>query len=123
MKRPLTVLVVLLAVAIGTGTAGAGDNDSGFITGQPAMLTPLAPGATVTPIITVGDRVRDYRFEAIPDGISLDPNGNGTVDVYVNHETSTVPFPFTPGAGAANQNDFDNAQVSRLRLNQHSAEF
>jgi hypothetical protein len=121
MKRPLTVLVVLLAVAIGTGTAGAGDNDSGFITGQPAMLTPLAPGSTVTPIITVGDTVRGYRFEAIPDGISLDPNGNGTVDVYVNHETSTVPFPFTPGAGAANQNDFDNAQVSRLRLNQHSA--
>ncbi len=121
MKRPLAVLLVLLAVAIGTGTAGAGDNNSGFQTSQAAMLTPLVPGATVTPIITVGDTIRDYRFEAIPDGISLDPNGNGTVDVYVNHETSTVPFPYTPGAGAANQNDFDNAQVSRLRLNQHSA--
>ena len=121
MKRPLAVLVVLLAVAVATGTAGAGDNNSGFKTSQAPMLTPLVAGSSVTPIITVGDTVRNYRFEAIPDGISLDPNGNGTVDVYVNHETSTVPFPFTPGAGAANQNDFDNAQVSRLRLNQHSA--
>jgi hypothetical protein len=121
MKRPLTVLFVLLGVVVATGTAGAGDDNAGFLTSQSAMMTPLVAGSSVTPIITVGDSVRDYRFEAIPDGISLDPNGNGTVDVYVNHETSTVPFPFTPGAGAANQNDFDNAQVSRLRLNQHSA--
>jgi Alkaline phosphatase PhoX len=121
MKRPFVVLLGLLAVAIVSGTAGAGDNDSGFKTSQPAMLTPVASGASVAPIITVGDTVRGYRFEAIPDGISLDPNGSGTVDVYINHETSTVPFPYTPGAGAANQNDFDNSQVSLLRLNQHSA--
>jgi hypothetical protein len=69
----------------------------------------------VTPIISVGDRVGGYRFESIPDGISIDPdlNGQGTVDIYVNHETSTVPF-----LGTSN---FDNAQVSRIRLNQHSA--
>lgn len=121
IKRPLAVLAVLLALAVITGSAGAGDNNSGFQTSQAAMLTPLASGSSVTPIITVGDSIGSYRFEALPDGISLDPNGQGTVDVYVNHETSTVPFPFTPGAGAANQNDFDNAQVSRLRLNQHSA--
>ena len=121
MKRPFLVLFGLLAVAFATGTAGAGDNDSGFKTSQAAMLTPVAAGASITPIITVGDTVRDYRFEAIPDGISLDPNGAGTVDVYVNHETATVPFPYTPGQGAANQSDFDNSQVSRLRLNQHSA--
>ena len=34
-------------------------------------------------------------FESIPDGISLAKNGKGTVDLYVNHETSTVPFPYT----------------------------
>lgn len=114
MKGALAVLFTLLAVAVFTGIAGAGDNNnnSGFKTSQPAMLTPLT-GGTVTPIITVGETVNGYRFEAIPDGISLDPNGQGTVDVYVNHETSTVPFGGT--------NDFDNSQVSILRLNQHSA--
>ncbi len=121
MKRAIAVLFVLLGTMVSAGGAVAGDNDSGFKTRQDAMLTPLAAGSSVTPIITVGDTVRGYRFEAIPDGISLDPNGQGTVDVYVNHETSTVPFPFTPGAGAANENDFDNAQASVLRLNQHSA--
>jgi hypothetical protein len=113
VKQALAVLVMLLALVVITGSAGAGDNDAGFKTSQAAMLTPLVPGSSVTPIITVGETVRDYRFEAIPDGISLDPNGQGTVDVYVNHETSTVPFQGT--------SDFDNAQVSRLRLNQHSA--
>jgi hypothetical protein len=121
MKRPLVVLFALLVVTATTATAGAGDNESGFKTSRPAMLTPLVPGSTVTPIITTGETVNGYRFETIPDGISFDPNGQGTVDVYVNHETSTVPFPYTPGAGAANQNDFDNAQLSKLRLNQHSA--
>ena len=81
MKRPLAVLFVLLAVAVATGTAGAGDNEAGFKTSQAAMLTPLVAGSTVTPIITVGDVVKGYRFEAIPDGISLDPNGRGTVDL------------------------------------------
>ena len=41
----------------------------------------------------------------------------------MNHETSKVPFPYntaTPTA-ANGQSDFDNAQVSRLILNQHSA--
>ena len=41
----------------------------------------------------------------------------------MNHETSKVPFPYnTTAPTAANgENDFDNAQVSRLILNQHSA--
>ena len=37
-------------------------------------------------------------FESIPDGIALATNGNDTVDVYVNHETSTVPFPYNRAA-------------------------
>ncbi len=78
------------------------------------MLLPLAPGSSVLPIISVGDTVRDYTFEAIPDGISFVPHGRGTVDVYVNHETSLVPFPAT-------RSDFTNSMLSRLRLRQGSA--
>ena len=64
-----------------------------------------------------------FRFESIPDGISLRTRGNGRVDLYVNHETSKVPFPFnsaTPTA-ANGESDFDNSQVSALILNRNSA--
>ena len=63
MRRSLAVLFVLLGVTLTAGIAGAGDNDSGFKTSRPAMLTPLVPGSTVMPIITVGDTVRGYRIE------------------------------------------------------------
>ena len=116
MRKRLCVLgaAATAVIAIVALPAGAGDNNSGFHTSVPAMLTPLAPGSSVKPIISVGDTVRGYQFEAIPDGISFTRNGQGTMDVYVNHETSLVPFP-------ANRSDFTNSLVSKLRLNQHSA--
>jgi hypothetical protein len=78
-------------------------------------------GTEVTPLLTVGDQIGDYRFESIPDGISIGRiNGKGTVDLLVNHETSLVPFPL-PSATVAGRSDFTNAMVSKLRLNQHSA--
>jgi hypothetical protein len=113
-KRLFVAAACAVAVAVVAALPAGADNDSGFHTSVPAMLTPLAPGSSVKPIISVGDRVRGYRFEAIPDGISFTRNGRGTMDVYVNHETSLVPFP-------ASRSDFTNSLVSKLRLNQHSA--
>jgi hypothetical protein len=112
-------LCVLLAAAVGLTAlvalpASAGDNEAGFQTAQPTLLTGMN-GTTVKPIISVGDTVGDYMFEAIPDGISLARvNGRGTVDILVNHELSLVPFPAT-------RQDPSNATVSQLRLQQHSA--
>ena len=89
------------------------------------MLTPVAPGVTVEPLITVGETLpgSTYKFESIPDGIAIDRrhrgwhhSGGGTVDLYVNHETSTVPFPFTPATGVG-FNDFTNAMLSKLTVN------
>ena len=114
-------LVAAVSVAI-TGPALAGD--PGFKTSQASMLTPVMPGMTVAPLLTVGDGLSSgYRFEAIPDGISVRTRGHGRVDLYVNHETSKVPFPYNAAAPTAanGENDFDNAQVSRLMLSQHSA--
>ena len=122
-----TVLVcaaVAVVTVVGTAAALAGDNTSGFKTAQPAMLTGVMPGVQVTPLLTTGDVLPSgYRFEAVPDGISLRTRGQGRVDLFVNHETSKVPFPYnTANPTAANgENDFDNAQVSQLILNQHSA--
>src|SRR5215207_4946263 len=120
------VLVALSTVAtaaiVGVAAPSAGAKP-GFVTSQGAMLTPLAAGASAEPIITVGETLKSgYRFEAIPDGISLIAHGKGTAEVFVNHETSTFPFPFVPAAPTItnSQNDFDNAQLSRLKIHQKS---
>ena len=118
-----TALAAVIAVS-GTAAALAGGNESGFKTGQPSMLTAVKSGVEITPLLTVGDVLPSgYRFEAIPDGISVRTRGQGRVDLFVNHETSKVPFPYnaTAPTAANGENDFDNAQVSRLILNRHSA--
>jgi hypothetical protein len=100
------------------------DNRSGFVTSQPAMLAAVKSGVEVTPLLTVGDTLSSgYRFESIPDGIAVRTRGEGRVDLYVNHETSKIPFPYVTAAPTAanGENDFDNAQLSKLTLDQHSA--
>ena len=126
MKRRRVALLACAVAAIsvvGATAAFAGDNDAGFKTSQAAMLSCPSCGSDVVPIITVGETMPgDYRFESIPDGVSLQARGNGRVDLFVNHETSTVAFPYTAAAPTAtnSQNDFLNSQVSLLALNQHS---
>jgi hypothetical protein len=114
--------IALLAAVVVVGSATA--NDSGFDTSQPPMVQPVMAGVSVDPIITVGDTLGSgYRFEAIPDGIAVATRGRGRVDLYVNHETGRVPFPYNNAAPTADngENDFDNSRVSRLILNAHSA--
>jgi hypothetical protein len=145
-RRGLTVLALAAAGAVLSAGAIAGDmhqKQDGFKTTQASMLTPVAPGSTATPLITVGDTLAGgYRYESIPDGISFQAKGGKhkgkdkghgkkhgakndprTVDLYINHETSLVPFPYTPAAPteANSQNDFDNSQLSHLRLNSQTA--
>jgi hypothetical protein len=126
-RRKLVLLAGALAIAATTVTgavAGTTNNqNAGFKTSRPSMLTPVMSGVQVEPLITVGDTLGSgYRFEAIPDGISLRTRGQGRVDLFVNHETSKVPFPYNQAAPTAanGENDFDNAQVSHLILNRHS---
>jgi hypothetical protein len=126
MLRFLSILMITSLLISPAGVFAApdgGSNNSGFKTSQPSMLDAVMTGVEVTPIITVGDVLPSgFRFEAVPDGIALKTKGQGRVDVYVNHETSKVPFPFNIASpSAAGENDFDNAQVSKLIFNQHSA--
>jgi len=66
------------------------------------MLKPGADapaGVVIDPIISVGDELDSgFMFDSIPDGISLVEHGKGRVDLYVNHETSKVPFGGFAGA-------------------------
>ena len=128
MRRARFAAALALVVGITAtlvASAAAHKKSPGFKTSQAAMLTPVAPGVTVEPLITVGETLpgSTYKFESIPDGIAITRkhrgwhhSGGGTVDLYVNHETSTVPFPFTPATGVG-FNDFTNAMLSKLTLN------
>jgi hypothetical protein len=129
MGRSSALACSALAVAItvsGAGSAVAGHrhhhHHGGFKTSAPPMVTAVARGVEVMPLLTVGDRLRSgYRFESIPDGISVRKRGH-EAELYVNHETSKVPFPYVAAnpTAANGENDFDNAQVSRLVLDRHS---
>jgi len=106
-----------MALVLALSAPPSAADKGGFLTDEPAMLTPVEAGVTVLPIVTVGEFVGKYRYEAIPDGIALQLGDRG-VDVFVNHETSTVPFPYVPSGPTIDnsQNDFDNSQLSRVTL-------
>lgn len=124
LRRMVGLVSVVTLVTPATGqavaaSAGLHGNDDGFRTQQPAMLTAVAPGIEVVPLLTVGDVLPNgFRFESIPDGIAIDARGRGRVELYINHETARVPFPYNTAAPTAanGENDFDNAQVSRLSI-------
>ena len=126
MRRRMAFASALLAMATVISGTGAVSASPGFKTAQPSMLIPIKAGITVTPLLTVGDDVGTYQFEAIPDGISVRPIAGGLVELYVNHETSKVPFPYNPGLWTQDpgesQSDFDNAQVSKLILDAATAD-
>jgi hypothetical protein len=120
MRKSFAAAALAAAIATVVAATASSGGSPGFKTAQGPMIDPVAAGATYEPIITVGDTLAGgYMFESIPDGIALSKNGNGTVDLYVNHETSTVPFPYN-GATGVGFNDFTNSLVSKLRLHQGS---
>jgi hypothetical protein len=117
MRKALASSALAFIAAAVVAAAAPGGDGPGFTTSQAAMLEGAAPGVTYTPIISVGDTLASgYRFESIPDGISLWKHGNGTVDLYVNHETSLVPFPVQGVSGPQTLHDYTNAILSKLRL-------
>ena len=122
LVRGVLVALVVTATAIAMGRASpSAGAQPGFLTSEEAMLTPLALGSSVKPIISVGDTLPSgYQFEAIPDGIGLITKGKGTVHAYINHETSTFPFPAVLAAPTPTNtwNDFDNSQLSKLVIHQ-----
>ena len=110
--RRALALVAIAGAGIVVGVTAATSSakpSGGFLTAKPALLAPVAPGVEVQPLLTVGDTVGGYKFESIPDGISVDKQKGHEADVYVNHETSLVPFP-------AARSDFTNALLSKLTL-------
>jgi hypothetical protein len=108
-------LVLLLVLAVPVQAHPGKQHHQGFQTAKDPYLTLGAgapDGSSLTPIISVGDRIGKYMFEGIPDGIGLAPAGHGKVETLVAHEQSTVPF--------FNEADFEDSSVSSLVLDEHA---
>lgn len=99
--------LILLAVfpALAAANAGWLTPEAPYITMEPG----LPAGSMVKAIISSGETFDGVRFQGIPDGIGItDGSTPNTVDVYVAHEETTVPF-----FGTAS---FQDASVSKLTL-------
>jgi hypothetical protein len=109
VRRSRLVLGIALTMVVITALPGSAA--PGFVTKQSPMLA-LGPGApaksSLRPLISVGDVYQGVLFEGIPDGIGLAPGPKNTVEVFVTHEQSHVPF-----LGAA---DFEDASVTRWTM-------
>jgi len=109
----LAVLAMVLALPVGSLANG----EFPFLTPQDPFITldPGVPaGSSVKAIISSGETVNGFTFQGLPDGIGLAPGSDqGTVDVFVVHEETTVPF-----FGTA---DFQDASISKLTLDTNSA--
>ncbi len=110
VSRSLVPVFLIVAVAVVLPAPASAAHP--FLTPQPPFITldPGVPvGSSVTAIISSGETYHGFLFEGIPDGIGLAPGPTaGTVDVFVAHEQSRVPF-----LGAA---DVQDSSVSRLTL-------
>jgi hypothetical protein len=89
----LLAMTMLMALAV---PATAKPPSAGFLTDEDPFITldPRLPAAaSVKAIISSGDEIGDFIFEGIPDGIGIRPGPEKkTVDVYVNHEQTSIPF-------------------------------
>lgn len=111
--KKFRVWFLLVALALVFALPGQSMADHPFLTTQGPYITLSGPGS-LTPIISSGETYHDFLFEGIPDGIGIAPGpSEGTVDVFVSHEQTTVPF-----FGEA---DFQDASVSKLTLDTATA--
>jgi hypothetical protein len=113
MKRAIATLRLLILLAMVLALPGISSASSGLLTSKLPyiILDPGVPtGSSVKAILSSGEYVNGFRFQGLPDGIGLAPGPyEGSVNVFVAHEQTTVPFFATA--------DFENASVAKLTLN------
>ncbi len=110
-----TALIIATAIAMVmmslSPVVADAKQQGGYLTSADPLVeldSGIPNGGRVIPIINSGDQLGSFTFEGIPDGIGLAPGDKHTVDVYVAHEQSTVPF-----QGAA---DHQDSSISKLTL-------
>lgn len=104
MQSKFSRAIASLLTVFMLGTAAAAPaNKSGFKTAQPTMLDPVMAGVEITPLLTVGDVLSSgYRFESIPDGISLRTRGQRRVALFSEprDQQGSVPIRYSGTDGS-----------------------
>ena len=104
MRRLVSLVIVLwtcLAV-IGPPAATA----SPFQTSADPQVVAIAPGVTITPILTAGEALNKvFQFTGVPDGIGIYESYPGTFEVLLNHELN------------AEFDDVSDSRIDHLTLN------
>jgi hypothetical protein len=86
---------------------------TGFSSSKAPYLTATQAGASLTSIMTAGDKVNGYQLNGIPDGMGAIDLGNGTFNLYVAHE-------FTPTSGIVRAHGTKGAYISQLNIDKNS---
>jgi hypothetical protein len=84
----MKILSVMVKVALATASVSA-MADQGPSTIYAPYLQSVAPGVSLTSILTAGEAIGDYRWVGIPDGLGAYKSGKDTITVLVNHEIGT----------------------------------
>ncbi|EWT04206.1 hypothetical protein N864_15310 [Intrasporangium chromatireducens Q5-1] len=89
MKRSTVAALAATTTCLGlvaTGTAVAAPAQTGPSTTTSPYVQTVRPGVVTKSVLTVGDRVGDYRLAGTPDGLGAYDNGDGTFTLVMNHE-------------------------------------
>ena len=90
-ERASAAACAVVAARVRQSGRASGGIDAAATT-QPAMIAGVAAGVEVRPLLSVNDKVGNYRSRRSRTG-SRSSNQGKNVHLYVNHETSLVPFP------------------------------
>ena len=75
-----------VALAPSVSAAPAPSTATGPSSTVAPYVLPVAPGVSITSLLSVGDAAGGYRMVGIPDGLGAMSGANGSVDVFMNHE-------------------------------------
>jgi hypothetical protein len=106
----VVVFLLLLFVMLTSNMVYAqlSENQAFLTKSKPYLQAANPENTSLKPIITANDTLPSgYIFQRIPDGLGIYDNGNGTVDVFVNHELEK-------------EVEGEYAKVSNIRLNQNN---
>jgi hypothetical protein len=113
MKKTLQALLIGIAIGQSVTSTFAQTVVTGPSSAQSPYLLPVAPGYTITSILTVSQTVGSYTAAGILDGAGAYDNNDGTFTMLINHEIGN-------NIGAVRAHGQSGAFVSKWIINKNT---